>query len=152
MFLNFRLINSQISKKKHKIKKYKQHDEFDNIQRIEIETKFVQLRIKLLFFHMNDVYNMNETKLFWKTCSDVTLITKQLLDEKFAKTKITINMCCNCIETNKLSIWYIEMTQNFRIFDFADIHVDNLHMIWRYNKKNWMTIVIFREYLRWFDN
>jgi DDE superfamily endonuclease len=49
--------------------------------------------------------------------------------------------------------WFIGTAENPRSFGTGKnrIEVHNLGLVWRYNKKAWMTGKIFREYLRWLN-
>ena len=85
---------------------------------------------------------MNETDLFWKKVSDSTLITEYQSDKKKKKTQISIILCLNVIETDKLSSWIIEKTVNFCCFKIKNIQIQELNMIWKYNVKIWMIIII----------
>ena len=48
-------------KKRHNIKKHKQHEKLDSVQRESIEKKLMKLRQKFENYHSDDIYNINET-------------------------------------------------------------------------------------------
>ncbi|CAN6659824.1 hypothetical protein TRVA0_032S00100 [Trichomonascus vanleenenianus] len=49
-------------------------------------------------------------------------------------------------------LWVIGTAKKPRAFSAADIDIRNLNLVYRSNKKAWMTNIIFEEWLRWFDS
>ena len=82
---------------------------------------------------------------------DGTLGTKQSAGGKHDKARITINLACNVTGSHKLEPWFIGKAAKPRCFGRSSINIKNFRMVWRNNKKAWMTGKIFKEYLLWFD-
>ena len=96
---------------------------------------------------MNDLYNMNETGLFWKVMLNRILITLLIFEfgVSMNKARIIINLYYNVFNFHKFKSWFIERVKNSRVFDTHDVNVDNLRMIWRANSFVWMIKKIFDE-------
>jgi len=99
----------------------------------------------------HDVYNTDETGLFWLQAPDNTLVIKAQSGTKKKKSRITLLPTANADGTHKLDLWVIGHFKNPRPFGKNSCKTLGLPFVWRYNKKAWMTAVIFIEYLRWFD-
>ena len=110
------------------------------------------LRSQISSYHLDDVYNMDETAMYWKNSPDRSIATMQMSGGKVDKARITANFCCNATGTNKVPIWFIGTAANPRCFRKAHVLMKNLAMEWRHNQKGWMTGVIFAEWLRWFNS
>ena len=138
-------------KARYKIKKFRRHKESGAVDRVVVEEELSKLREDLKDVDSEDIYNMDETGLFWKTSLDGTLATEQTPGGKHEKARITANFCCNVTGTRKLKPWFIGKAKIPRCFGSSGVKADNLAMVWRANKTVWMTGVIFKEYLLWFD-
>ncbi|XP_031282511.1 dirigent protein 5-like [Pistacia vera] len=72
-----------------------------------IEASFPSIREELDKWAWKDIYNMDETGLFYQMQDDNSLATKQLEGQKQNKERITIVICCNGDGSNKLPLWVI---------------------------------------------
>ena len=107
------------------------------------------LRLECLNYHPRDIFNIDETGLFWKLQPDRSLATKQTSGGKKSKDRITIALCANGDGSEKLNPWIIGRSKNPRCF--KHVNRKNLRIIYRYNKSKWMTGIICEEWLQWFD-
>ncbi|KAL6544350.1 hypothetical protein OROGR_010847 [Orobanche gracilis] len=80
--------------------------------------------------------------------TDHSLATKQLEGRKKDKERITVAICCNGDESEKVPLW-IGKYANPRCF--KHINLENLNCEYRSNKKAWITGLFFQQYLGWFD-
>ena len=117
-----------------------------------VNKELEELRTMLIPYKADDIYNMDETALYWKTIPDWTLANEPRSGGKKIKNRITVNLCCNATGTHKLDIWFIGTSKKPRCFSSSRVNINNLNMEWRYNKTAWMTAIIFRDYLHWFDS
>ena len=69
---------------------------------MEVEEELEVKRVQLLSYDQEDIYNMDETALFWKATLSTTLAMEQLSGGKVEKARITANFCCNATGTHKL--------------------------------------------------
>ena len=94
---------------------------------------------------------MDETGLFWKATPDTTLATETLSGTKKQKARVSLANCSNADGSDKLPLWVIGASAKPRCFAAARVNIDSLDMLWRSNKKAWMTTVIMLDWLTWFD-
>lgn len=116
------------------------------------ESQMIPIRQVLSGYHPQDIFNCDETALFWKRVPDRSLTTRQLPGRRKEKARITAHFCCNSDGSERLPIWYIGTARAPRAFQAAGINIRNLNLVWRHNGKAWMTAKIMEEWLRWFDS
>jgi len=97
----------------------------------------------------DDIFNMDETGVFYKMLPDRTLCFK---DEKChggkcAKDRLTAAICTNMSGSEKLPLLVIGKSANPRCFK----NVKSLPVDYRANKKAWMTGEMFEEWVVSFD-
>lgn len=132
-------------KARYEVKKYNRDGNLDGGK--ELET----LREKLKLYDCEDIYTVDETTLFWKMSPESSLRKEIKAGGTLEKARITVALACNVTGTRKLPPWIIGKARSPRCFSQANVHVDNFPMVWRYNRKAWMTGAIFEQYLQWFD-
>jgi hypothetical protein len=113
------------------------HGEAAAVDRTQLELDLSDLRNLLEQYPLEDIYNMDETGLFWKLLPDRTLASEELFGGKIAKARLSALFCCNASGTHKLDPWFIHKFLAPRCFKGINIHT--LEMEWRANKKVWMT-------------
>ncbi|KAK3228652.1 hypothetical protein Dsin_000533 [Dipteronia sinensis] len=114
-----------------------------------IESALPGIRAKLDQFHWKDIYNMDETGLFFRLEADHSLATKQLEGRKKDEERITVAVCCNGDSSDKVPLWIIGKYANPRCF--KHVNMSNLSCHYRANKRAWMTGLLFQEFVCWFD-
>ncbi|MBA0620837.1 hypothetical protein Godav_006509 [Gossypium davidsonii] len=102
-----------------------------------IEHVLPQIRAKLENFYWKDIYNMDETDLFYRLQVDHSLATKQLEGRKKDKERLTIVVCCNGDSSDKVSLWVIGKFTNPRCFKHVNIDNLNLNCHYQAKKKAW---------------
>lgn len=138
-------------KNRHGIKQYSKHGEVGDVDVAAVEEELKELRKEVDVYDSENIYNMDESALYWKMTPEGTLATEKMPGGKHEKARISINLAVNATGSHRLSPWFIGTAAKPRCFARSGIHVSNFRMTWRANKKAWMTGVIFREYLLWFD-
>lgn len=136
-------------KSRHHISQKIRHGEAAGVNRMQLELDLADLRTYLETFPLDDIYNFDETGLFWKALPDRTLASEQLPGGKLAKERITVAFCCNASGNHKMDPWFIHKYRAPRCFQ--GINLKTLEMEWRANSKAWMTGKIFTEWLQWFN-
>ena len=109
------------------------------------------IRQALSTYAPQDIFNCDETSLYWRLIPDKSLTTRSLPGRKKEKSRISGLFCCNSDASERLPIWFIGTTKKPKAFTAAGINIENLGCVWRSNKKAWMTADIFKEWLFWFD-
>lgn len=136
--------------KRHGIK-YREHHRGMASEYIVAEESMVAIREYLADISPNNIYNCDETGLFWKLVPDRSLSTRNLPGRKPEKARISALFCCNADGSDKLPIWFVGSAAKPRAFSAAGVHPAHLNMYWRSNHSARMTTPIFEEFLRWFD-
>ncbi|XP_031340904.1 tigger transposable element-derived protein 4-like [Photinus pyralis] len=97
----------------------------------------------------NDVFNADETGLFFKLTPDKTLKFRgeKCVGGKLSKERITVLVCANMSGTEKRKLLVIGKSQNPRCFK----NVRSLPVDYRANSKAWMTSELFIEHVRKWD-
>ena len=100
-------------------------------------------------YDAEDVYNLDETGLFYRLGPNSTLGSGSIYGLKQSKERISIALCCNASGTDKqkpLVIGKFARPRCFvKTFDLK-IYVD-----YTFNKKAWMTSSVFQDWLKQFD-
>ena len=128
-----------------------QHGEAGSLgENAAIEMLAIQQALSI--YAPQDIFNCDETSLYWRLVPDRSLTTHTLPGCKKEKSKISALFCCNYDASEHLPIWFIGTVKRPKAFTTAGINIQNLGCIWYSNKKAWMTADIFKEWLLWFDN
>jgi hypothetical protein len=116
-------------KRRHKIKKQKQHGEAGSADLAGSEERMIEMRNIVNEYEMDDMYNMDEAALYWKMVPDVTLATERLPGSKKEKARISIAVCSNASGSHKLRLWVIGKAKNPRCFGRNKTKISSLGMI-----------------------
>lgn len=95
----------------------------------------------------DQVYNADETALFWRKLPEETLALhneKSAPGRKIGKERVTLLVCCNATGEHKLPLFMIGKAKNPRAFKKV-----NLPLGYSHTKNAWMTEQIFKN---WFEN
>jgi hypothetical protein len=136
-------------KVRHGICSFRRFGESGSVDMAAIANALPSIRDSLDMYEWKDIYNMDETGLFYRMQADNSLATKQLEGRKQSKERITVVVCCNGDGTDKLPLWIIGKYKNPRCF--KNINQVNLGCQYRNNSKAWMTQILFLEWLKAFD-
>ena len=100
-------------------------------------------------YHPRDVFNADETGVFYRLLPDKTLCFKgdSCHGGKQSKERITAMVCANMDGSEKLPLMVIGKFERPRCFK----NVKTLPVAYKFNKKAWMTSVIFTDWLRKLD-
>jgi hypothetical protein len=136
-------------KHRHNIKRRTIHGESGSANQTAIETELPELVETIEKFDPNDVFNFDETALFFRLEPDKTLASKRIEGRKKNKERITVGFCVNSTGTEKMVPIVIGKYAKPRCF--KNINLSNIGVYYRYNSKAWMTGIIFQEWLKTFD-
>ena len=73
----------------------------------ETEMLMKEIQNILSVYERKDIYNMDETALYWKRAPNFTLATEQPEGIKQDKSRITAFMCGNADGSEKTPVWFI---------------------------------------------
>lgn len=95
------------------------------------------------------VFNCDETGLFWKKLPNRTYITKEekcLPGHKPMKDRLTLLLCANASGDCKIKPLLVYHSENPRPFKKNGVQKSKLSVMWRANKKAWTTRQFFTEW------
>ena len=88
--------------KRHVISKHVAHGEADSADPVVVSQGRLQLQEDLAACDPQDIYNMDETGLFYRLLPNSTLATGPVRGKKKQKERITVALCANATGTDKL--------------------------------------------------
>ncbi|XP_067120113.1 jerky protein homolog-like [Centruroides vittatus] len=98
-------------------------------------------------YKKTNVYNTDETGLYWKKMPSKTLVSKYEMSApgfKASKSRITVMVCGNVTGTHRLPLLIVGKSKNPRCFK----GIKKLPVIYKNQKNSWMDTSIFIE---WYD-
>ena len=101
-------------------------------------------------FIPQQVFNCDETGLFWKKMPNRTYITQEeeaLPGHKPMKDRLTLLLCSNASGDFKVKPLLVYYSENPRIFKENNIIKSELPVMWRANNKAWVTRHFFIEWI-----
>ena len=114
-----------------------------------VETGREDLRKLLLNYKPEDVFNQDETGLFYRLGPNSTLATGRVKGKKKSKERVTISLCSNATGTEKCKPFLIAKVKRPRCF--GKTYNPECYVRYRHNKTAWMNSVLFTEWLSEFD-
>lgn len=149
---NFRASNGWLEKwrKRHAISFKCISGESADVSQDDVNQFRIKLPSLLLGYQPEDVYNADETGLFFRALPDKTLAfrSEKCSGGKLSKERLTILFCAN-MAGQKEDLLVIGKAARPRAF--KNVLVRDLPAIWKFNKKAWMTQDIMNEWLLQFD-
>lgn len=136
-------------KKRHNLREYTKHGEASSTPSDEA-IKQERLRVSQIIseYALEDVWNADETGLFWKMDPARTLATGPLAGKKKNKERVTLLLACS-LTGEKLPSVFIHKYKQPRCLRGID---PNTLPVWYYwNKSSWMQVSIFNDWLKRFD-
>ena len=137
-------------KERHNIKEYVKHGEAGSAPILELPTYREQIKSITSQYQLSDIFNADETGLFWKLEPSRVLSTGPVAGRKKSKERITIMLTCNANGTEKLKPLLIHKYQNPRAI--INVNKDTLKVKYYWNIKAWMQTTIFNDYLKDLNN
>lgn len=131
-------------KKRHHIIHRALHGEAASVG-TDSEHDMVILRTLAGQYKEDDIYNMDETGLFWRMGPSKGLSLTSRPGQKKDKSRITIALCCNATGSDKLPPWIIGHAKAPRAL--RNINLDAMGIVWQANKRAWMTTDIMQRWL-----
>ena len=105
---------------------------------------------KMEAFAPKDVFNIDETELFFRMLPDRSLSTVEYTKgPKKAKDRITVALCCSSDGSEKMKPYVIRKALKPRCFRNFNV---NLYADYTANKKALMTMVLFNDWLKSFNS
>ena len=136
-------------KARHDISLKALHREAASVSSSSVSSSRSELQAITASYAQEDIYNMDETSLFYRMPPSKTLAQGPRQGTKQYKDRITVPLCTNTDGSDRLKPLVIGKSAQPRCFkDF----MASSYVYYYHNKKAWMTGYIFSEWLHHFDN
>ncbi|XP_063307083.1 tigger transposable element-derived protein 1-like isoform X3 [Pelobates fuscus] len=115
----------------------------------EFATKFLKVMVSEGYLPQQ-VFNCNETGLFWKRMPKRTFITEEetsLPGHKPMKDRLTLLFCANASGDLKIKPLLVYHSENPRAFKKHKVNKEQLSVLWRSNPKAWVTRFLFVQWV-----
>jgi hypothetical protein len=137
-------------KKRHNLKQYNMHGEAASAPLQDLDTMRENLRETLKGYAPEDIFNCDETGLFWKMRPNHTISNGPVAGTKQSKDRVTVLLTCNATGSEKMSPLFIHKYENPRAL--KNINKNTLPVNYYWNSKSWMQVSIWNEYLKKLDS
>ncbi|XP_023219201.1 tigger transposable element-derived protein 1-like [Centruroides sculpturatus] len=128
------------------------HNESASADKEEAEKFYLKFEefIKKEGYCPQQIFNCDETGLFWKRMPSHTYITKEeknIPGHKPMKDKLMLLLGTNASGDMKLILLLVYHYENPRAFKKNSIITENLPVMWRSNERAWVMQALFKEWL-----
>eukprot|EP00644_Phytophthora_capsici_P016888 jgi/Phyca11/125620/e_gw1.59.230.1 len=134
---------------RHGFKSFTSFGESGSVDMASLPIQLERIRAAVKDYALADIYNFDETGLFYNLCPDRTIARTQIEGIKKSKTRITVALACNADGSDMREPFFIGHANKPRCFKKKT--GAELGFTYRNNKKAWKTALLFREWLRDFD-
>jgi hypothetical protein len=134
-------------KQRHSLRYITFHGEAASVPS-SIHDDIIPLRIICDQYKHEDIYNMDESGLYWRRMPNGGLSNGKIAGQKRDKTRVSIVVATNATGTDRLPLWLIGTAKTPRAL--RGVNIPALGCVWRWNKKAWMRHGIMEEWLRSF--
>ena len=122
------------------------HGESGDAQMEGIDEIIEQIVERIKLYELRDIYNMDETGLFYRMSPDKIIATRQIEGSKKDKTRMTIAFTCNVDGSDRFAPFFIGHYQKPHCFGRK---TGEEHGYWYTSNTNaWMTGPLFKEYIQ----
>jgi hypothetical protein len=138
-------------KQRHNLARRQQHGEAQSVP-TEAHTEMNALRAICNSYNPEDIYNMDETGLFWRysPSSGITFLDGPTGGVKKEKTRISLALTSNATGTDRMAVWAIGKAAVPHAL--RGVNLTAMSVVWRNNQKAWMNHLIMQEWLQAFYN
>jgi len=135
---------------RHNFKSFKAYGESGSVDMHIVGKAIIKLKAITSEYQSKNIFNMDETGLFYSMPPDRTIASKQISGIKGDKARITIALTTNCDGSEYIEPFFIGHANKPRCFQKKT--GAELGFQYRSNKKAWMTTLIFQDWLKSFNN
>ena len=101
-----------------------------------VEVKIEALQAILQLYNVDDIYNFNETSLFWKRSPSSGLASESWPRRKKDKTRISVRLCSNASGRDQLPVLFIGNAKT--PIAMRGVNITAMGGQWDHNKSAWM--------------
>lgn len=138
--------------KRNELKYITLHGEAGSADMSKIEEFKLVLKEKLKIYPPQNIFNIDETRIYIKKTSDKSFVISPKNDNKnikSEKTRISVLLGCSYLG-EKLRPLIIAKSKNPRCF--KNFNFDKTEVLYRANKTSWLTAKLFNEYYGMLNN
>jgi DDE superfamily endonuclease len=133
-------------KRRNHIKEYHKLGEAASAPLDDLPIFRKELQYLIAQYELDDVYNADETALYWKLEPNKSLACGPITGTKKPKDRITIMLCCNATGTHKLPPVFINKYKN--PYCLRNINRETLPVWYYWNNTAWMQHSIFQKWIK----
>ena len=137
-------------KKRHNLKQYTMQGEAASAPLQDLDIMRENLHQVLKNYAPDDIFNCDETGLFWKMRPNRTISNGPVAGTKQSKDRITVLFTCNATGSEKMCPLLIHKYENPRAL--KNINKNTLPVNYYWNSKSWMQVSIWNQYLKDLDS
>ena len=138
----------QLFCQRYGFKAHRSHGESGDAQMDNIDNVITTFKATIAEYSPRDVYNMDETGLFYNLAPDITITRRQIEGSKKDKTRIMIPFTCSADGTDQFTPIFIGHTNMPRCFKKKTGHEHGI--FYTSNKRASMTGLLFLSFLNRF--
>ena len=136
-------------KKRNGLRSHGLHGEGGSVDEHAKELAQVELQELIDSYEPRNVFNFDETALFYRLPPNRTLASVKKNGKKKDKERLTLGLCCNLDGTEKIKPLVIGKSKKPRCFKNVDL--DSKWMSYWSNNSAWMNTSIFIPWLKYFN-
>ncbi|KAF0683777.1 Aste57867_24161 [Aphanomyces stellatus] len=120
---------------------FRLHGEAASIPQQVVDIGRTDLLLQTSLYDRRDIYNMDETGIFYNCQPNTTISNKARSGMKKDKSRISVVLAANADGSDKRELTFIGKARRPRCF--GNLEPDDLSLLYKSNRKAWMTIAIF---------
>lgn len=136
-------------KKRWGLRAFRLHGESGDVDDSVVDAELEKLQQEVEKYNLNDVFNCDESALFYQMAPDRTIAPSTFSGRKTQKARFTFHACVNATGNEKLPLMFIGTSLKPRCFKKKT--GEQLGLYYRNNKKAWMNGGLFSEWLHSVD-
>ena len=137
-------------KLRYGIKQRIKHGESASVSQEVVENGRKKMQEITSHYALSDIYNMDETGLFYRLKPGKTLADKPVSGTKNSKDRLTVGLCMNADGTDKLKPIIINKSKRPR--SFGKIFNPQTICFYYHNNKAWMNMMVFKDWVIHLNN
>jgi hypothetical protein len=144
---NFKYSNGWLENFKFRfnVKHYCTSGESKSVDPITVEKGVIDLKALICRYDLENIYNFDETALFYRLPPNKTLASCSTSGTKESKERISIGLCVNATGSDKCKPVVIAKFKRPRCFGKLFDPNDLIH--YYHNEKAWITMIIFKQFV-----
>lgn len=135
-------------KARFKIHQYINHGDAASVRIQDCLPRIRELRAIIARYELYDVFNWDESALFWRMVPNRTLANQRRPGRKLQKVRLTLNFCCNADGTEKVDLVFVDTAKE--PVSFHGKNIENFPMRWWHQTSAWMDTKLSKKFIIFF--